>query len=279
MATRYPYFPIYVTDFLGDQRVQAMTTEEVGAYVLLLLMAWQETPRGSLPNDPELLARWARCDGKRDGKMANAWVAISKRVLPCFEVRADGRLYQKRMESICADLEDLSAKRSAAGRLGASKRWTTGTFANGKTVAKGMAKGMANDGIQSQSQRDTLPSDEGRESSAFLAAWNSTPHVRPAKALAGGRLRHFRARWADPAWRAQYPAALAAVEHSAFLRGENERGWRPTVDWFLKPDTVTRILEGAYADRPNGHAAKPERFGGVREWYQNQRPQGGDDAR
>ena len=36
---------------------------------------------------------------------------------------------------------------------------------------------------------------------------------------------------------------------SAFLTGGNERGWRANIDWLLRPDNFTRVLEGAYDDR------------------------------
>jgi len=41
------------------------------------------------------------------------------------------------------------------------------------------------------------------------------------------------------------------IPDSPFLLGENDRGWRADIDWFLRPDSVTRILEGKYrTDKP-----------------------------
>ena len=42
-----PYFPFYPDDFASDGKVEAMTTEEVGAYTLLLCKAWREDPPGA----------------------------------------------------------------------------------------------------------------------------------------------------------------------------------------------------------------------------------------
>ena len=157
MAKRYPYFPLYVADLLGDQRVLAMSAEEFGCYLLLLCMAWQETPRGSLPDDEVVLARWARVS-------QDHWSAISKRVLPCFKLQPDGRLYQKKLGLIGAKLDGLSEKRAAAGRAGARKRWTavkSGTFANGKGHDNGLANASQKHGIlQSTENKDiTTPSE------------------------------------------------------------------------------------------------------------------------
>lgn len=265
---KLPYFPFFPTDFLGDQRVQAMTVEEVGAYMLLLCMAWQEKPRGSLPDDQDLWARWARVSPER-------WFAMQKAILPCWQKLSDGRYYQLRMQAIWSRIDDIAMKRAAAGRKGAAARWATvkvNPVANSKKMASGIANGLQEHGIQMPDpNKNTLPSEaEGRESpAAFLAAWNSTPHVKPAKVLSAGRLKHLQARLRDPDWQAHYPAALAKIPLSRFLRGENDRGWVATMDWFLRPDSVTKVLEGVYDDHPRGSTGKPAPFSGIREWLEN----------
>jgi uncharacterized protein YdaU (DUF1376 family) len=44
-----PAFMFYPDDFTSDGKVEAMTTEEVGAYLLLLCKAWREKPRQPFP--------------------------------------------------------------------------------------------------------------------------------------------------------------------------------------------------------------------------------------
>ena len=44
----------------------------------------------------------------------------------------------------------------------------------------------------------------------------------------------------------EFQTALAAIERSAFLRGENDRGWRADFDFLLQPKSFTKLLEGAY---------------------------------
>tara|TARA_R110000824_G_scaffold21078_6_gene78896 strand:- start:29034 stop:29828 length:795 start_codon:yes stop_codon:yes gene_type:complete len=43
--------------------------------------------------------------------------------------------------------------------------------------------------------------------------------------------------------------AFGMVNASKFCRGENERGWKASFDWILRPDSILRTLEGKYADR------------------------------
>ena len=38
---------------------------------------------------------------------------------------------------------------------------------------------------------------------------------------------------------------------SEFLRGNNDRNWKINLDFFLRPDSVTKILEGNYDNGEN----------------------------
>lgn len=40
--------------------------------------------------------------------------------------------------------------------------------------------------------------------------------------------------------------ALCELSEQPFCCGENDRGWKATFDWFLKPASMARIREGAY---------------------------------
>jgi hypothetical protein len=56
-----------------------------------------------------------------------------------------------------------------------------------------------------------------------------------------------------------WESVLNNIARSAFLQGNNDRGWRPGgLDWFLKPDNFVKVLEGAYG---NGAHSKPTKEG------------------
>ena len=111
-------------------------------------------------------------------------------------------------------------------------------------------------------------SESGGESRAAehraIEAWNviAARYGLPAcRMLTGARRSALAARLRDPDWAANYPAALAGIERSAFLRGGNARDWRASIDWFLRPNSVTRILEGQYEERPQiGGGAQKEKI-------------------
>lgn len=89
----------------------------------------------------------------------------------------------------------------------------------------------------------------------LVEAWNGLPHPPfPAcHAVAGKRLRAAQARLREVPDIDRWRRAVARLPTSPFLRGENDRGWVATLDWLLRPDTLTKLEEGAYDARsPRG---------------------------
>jgi hypothetical protein len=79
----------------------------------------------------------------------------------------------------------------------------------------------------------------GKESRVF-DAWNSTPGVVPARKLDLKRKTHLQARLSEIDW--DWEAALKKFPLPCFSDGQ----WTPDFDFFIKPGTVARILEGKY---------------------------------
>jgi len=111
-----PYFPFYPKDFANDGRVEAMSTEEVGAYILLLCKAWREEPVGSIPDCDRTLARWARLTPEK-------WSDCRSAVLLAFTKGTDGRWHQRRMTDEYEKLRTFYKTKQKAAKLGAQKRW------------------------------------------------------------------------------------------------------------------------------------------------------------
>lgn len=42
--------------------------------------------------------------------------------------------------------------------------------------------------------------------------------------------------------------AIENIKYSSFLKGQNDRNWIITFDWFIKPNNFIKVLEGNYAD-------------------------------
>ncbi len=100
----------------------------------------------------------------------------------------------------------------------------------------------------------------------FREAWNAmaAKHGLPqCREMTGKRKTEFTARWKDPGWRRDYPEALAKVPASQFLLGKNDRGWKANIEWFLRPDSLTKILEDNYGGNRSLSIASPDDSAGL----------------
>jgi hypothetical protein len=107
--------------------------------------------------------------------------------------------------------------------------------------------GVSRDRKEKPEQRK--PANRVEELQRIVDAWNSLPRpFSKLKALTLGRRTHLLARlqsYSTP----EMLSAIDAISHSSFCAGENERKWVADFDWLLKPETMTKILEGKYANK------------------------------
>lgn len=98
----------------------------------------------------------------------------------------------------------------------------------------------------------------------FRKTWNESGFATCRK-LTKNRVAALKARLKDADWRENWRTAIAKIKASSFCRGESDRGWKAEVDWFLKPDTFTKIMEGKYDDSTGAnrrHSSDPTRVHG-----------------
>ena len=60
------------------------------------------------------------------------------------------------------------------------------------------------------------------------------------------RFNNLKARANNKFWFAEYRKALYIIWNSSFLNGGNETSWVMTLDWFLKEDSLEKILAGNF---------------------------------
>lgn len=130
----FPWFPLYVGDYIRD--TSRLTTEQHGAYFLLLLDEWANGP---LPTDDDQLALIARVPPQR---WPNVW-----RIVSGFFRLDDGHLVNPRLEAERSRVERAQRKKSDAGRGGAVAKWRNqervraGYVSRARRLAEGRAKG------------------------------------------------------------------------------------------------------------------------------------------
>ena len=136
MPPKFPWFPCYVSDWLGSSRIAAMTAAQEGAYHRLLCLAWSDRTC-TLPNDPEALA-----------SMAKLPIDQLEAVLACFEPHPTlkRRLHNVRLTKEWETSLKIQQERSEHGKIGALKRW------HGSAIAPPIAPpSLGNSILQSQS--------------------------------------------------------------------------------------------------------------------------------
>lgn len=107
--------PLFGDAYLAD--TTHLTTEEHGAYLLLLMAAWRQSDC-SLPNDDRKLARIT-------GLSLRKWKSIQATILD-FWVEENGRIFQPRLRRE----HDFACKKSKQNSKAAKARWETQTPEN-----------------------------------------------------------------------------------------------------------------------------------------------------
>lgn len=84
--------------------------------------------------------------------------------------------------------------------------------------------------------------------SAAQAGWPLATKLTPA------RRTGIKARLVDAGGIDGWKSAMARARASPLLTGDNQRGWKADLDFFLKPSKFTKLIEGSYdARRPTPH--------------------------
>jgi|SRR6476646_1649604 len=109
MPSDLPFMKLWVDDLLADITEMGLTDEEFGAYMKLLLIAWQ---RGSIFADVKRNARWLSCSER---ELTKLWPAFAHKWHP----NADGGLVNRKMEEVRAEALSKSSKAQQA----ANERW------------------------------------------------------------------------------------------------------------------------------------------------------------
>ncbi len=75
------------------------------------------------------------------------------------------------------------------------------------------------------------------------------------------RLKHLKARMSESEWMSQWRDAIVRIGKIDGLHGRaasaDGRTWQCDVDWFLKPDSVTKVMEGKYDSWQRSTARQP----------------------
>lgn len=242
---RSPAFQFYPNDWLSSTVIATMTPAEEGAYIRLMCYAWNDE-HCSIPDDDEVLAKLSR--------LGEGWFkGGSQMVRRCFvpDVNNPGRLVNKRLLKEREKQERWRAKSAEGGRKSAETR---------RYKAKGGSTTLEPQGQPNGNQEATLLSSSSNSNpivplsiEELVVVWNGLQEVRLVRDITSDRRKKLATRWKETAFREGWRDAMDKFPLKCFCE---EGGWRPTIDWFLRPKQVTRILEGDFDWSKNGDAKK-----------------------
>jgi uncharacterized protein YdaU (DUF1376 family) len=122
MAAPLKWFPFYIDSWETDEKVDALTLEEQGAYLCLLRWQWRE---GSISGSPAIVAAKLTVRSARAQQPHSHRMAIAKRLLRDFFVASgegNGRVVNPKLAELYAAQVGKSEKARRAAQLSHSGR-------------------------------------------------------------------------------------------------------------------------------------------------------------
>ena len=104
-----------------------------------------------------------------------------------------------------------------------------------------------------------------------VEAWNSLG-INPIMKITGSSTRGgmLRARISEYGVDAVVNA-IAQINDSSFLKGQNKSGWTVSFDWFVRPNNFLKVMEGRYSDSLHSsqptHNGIPVDYGSPEDFY------------
>jgi hypothetical protein len=150
------------------------------------------------------------------------------------------------------ECDDDPASRAAAGGRGRER--ADAGVTDGRTGRTNETDGMSRlsaDAEPSPAPLKLVQSDKPKLSpQGLMALWNDNRGALPAcQKLSRGREKLARSRVLDIPDPDQWRQIIQRIAKSNFCSGANDRGWRADIDFILRPDTGTKVLEGKYDNR------------------------------
>ena len=232
------HFQHHIGDY--DSATTHLSWDEDMAYTRLLRAYYRnEKP---LPNDIDAVCRIARARSKDER-------AAVQTVLEEFFTLFPNGWRNKRAD---VEIEKFQAK-SAKAKSSANARWEeekSNALAM-RSHSDGNALAMLTANRQPLTANQESPQGDSKVAALpeVAAAWNEIPGVTHIRMMTKKRQAALKSRLADPTWVDDWKDGIERVRNSSFCCGGGDTGWQADIDWFLKPDTLTKILEGKYDDR------------------------------
>jgi uncharacterized protein YdaU (DUF1376 family) len=206
---------------------------------------------GAIKADDTRLKQIAKCPMEE-------WARTKGMMLEFFR-EENGLWYHDRIEEELKKAKENYSKKVHQTEAARTARWPT------DNVTEQVTDSLTDGQPQPQSPTPIQPEEQSpkkeRDASLSLAqevfdSWNSYGALPRCLVMSDKRRRTLAVRLNESFFAANWVAALNKVASSKFCLGESERGWKASLDWFIQPDSVAKIMEGKYDNTINPAAQK-----------------------
>lgn len=277
-GSKLPSFQFYPGDWMKDPALRAVSLAARGLWMDTLCLMFESARRGYLqhatgkPVTHEQLARMTGCSAEEASRLLQELEDSG-----VFSRTEHGVIFSKRM--VRDELRRQTNREN--GSKGGNPRLVPHDLSDNppvnrhpnRTPNRPVNRNPTPSSSSSSSSSEEIhtpppptgepPDGGGGEAMPEVArVWNSVPGVHHVRQVTTARRKTLQTRLRDPTWAGAWRDAIQRVSSSSFCRGQGSTGWVADFDWFLRPDTVTRLLEGKYDDR---NSTEVDLFAGIRE--------------
>lgn len=225
-----PAFLFYPNDWMGG--TMGMTFEEKGAYMELLILQFN---RGHMTS---------HMIGQTVGQL---WDNIKEK----FIQDDKGLWFNERLEAEKEKRKTFvnSRKNNIKGKNQYSKK--EGHMGGHMTSHMEDEDEDVNE-IEIEVRKGGMGEKQKIDYSLVLEKFNhSCQHLPQVKVMTDSRRKSIKARIEEFDLETLF-AVFELAGESDMLNGVNDRGWKASLDWILKPANFVKIMEGNYANKPKG---------------------------
>lgn len=244
-----PYLPLYVQDFMTDEKLAECSAQTTGVYIRLMCLMHKGNPYGTFLLNQKYKQNESMCLNFACNLARHLPYSISEIESSLEELLRNGivyidgdRLCQKRM---VRDGE-ISLKRSESGRLGGNP-YLRKNICLTKTSSKTSSKTQANS--ENEIENEIENKNKAIDYEDIINYWNNNcKSYSSVTKITEKRKRNIRNLIKNCHTNIdEIKKAMDMLEEAdSFWKGDNDRQWKATFDWFIE-DTkgcFSRILEG-----------------------------------
>lgn len=242
-----PWVRWFASDWLAGSR--GLSPHETAIYITVLNLIYEKN--GAIGVEPDWLARYCSMTRPQAAKALES--LVEKRKLYRL---SDGNFMNERcateikQRANYGKVQRENAKKSVARRARKASEINTD---DQQSLKFGSAEGQPTTPTPTESSIEDYSVPDGTVSiKAAVAAYSTLaariglPRILAISKQRREKLKSILKQHGIDTWK----VAMSRAADSAFLAGDNDRGWKPNLDFFLQPSSFVKLIEGQYDNRP-----------------------------